>query len=622
MAEQGNNKICSSKTEINCSKEKEINNKTNDNSEDTISIKIRIAAYFDGTGNNKFNTDLRRLYEEDNSINQGIKTLELDVDTAQRAFDAKRKEIDQHIENKSLVLDDAHKFSDIGKKLKKQVEQLESEKKNNYEISNKIKSGEGKVDYVDEQKTKKLFNAKKEDWKNDDFGHSFYNAYSNVAYLHRDNSAVEGYCNFGDLKDKDKEQVQIFEKFYIEGIGTSFGEDDDIPGGAIGSGPRGVNSRAKDGKNEVIKIVRAIIEKVHKNHEKRVTISELKIDIFGFSRGAAAARHFANLLLKDNTDWILFPIFFKSRPPILEIFSSKKSEKFDGVISAINFGFAGLFDTVSSVALMAVLGERDNFWWLNLKMPKPPFIGFLHLCALDEFRKNFPLTLAKTWGVGEYLIPGAHADIGGSYEDIEAEDKPISSVITWKVDLKSPPTKSDYEDNPGKKEAENHLKWLKDEGWIPNEYDENCCAHIKADFSIESIHNKDYTTFIGVYRYQVFLKRKLVKKGYSHISLKIMRDAAGKTALKFDEKSDTKIPDELADIAGDIEEKYPSNKIKFSSENSSLLREHTYDMTKLKKVKPDYFHFSSMNYTAFGIEAFKSKLDSSKQLVRMVHIDE
>ncbi|SQC93683.1 Uncharacterized conserved protein (DUF2235) [Cedecea neteri] len=66
------------------------------------------------------------------------------------------------------------------------------------------------------------------------------------------------------------------------------------------------------------------------------TIKELKFDIFGFSRGAAAARHFANR------------VFSQERAVIAAIKSGLDGVEFSGTPGG-KTRFLGIFDTVAAI---------------------------------------------------------------------------------------------------------------------------------------------------------------------------------------------------------------------------------------------------------------------------------
>lgn len=86
------------------------------------------------------------------------------------------------------------------------------------------------------------------------------------------------------------------------------------------------------------------------------------VDVFGFSRGAAAARHFINKLLALNT----------GRP--------------------LRVGFVGLFDTVAAIGSAAdgLDTSDDNNLGVSL-YPPPDADQVVQLTAHHEYRVNFAL---------------------------------------------------------------------------------------------------------------------------------------------------------------------------------------------------------------------------------------
>lgn len=125
----------------------------------------------------------------------------------------------------------------------------------------------------------------------------------------------------------------------------------------------------------------------------------LPIDIVGFSRGAALARHFGNRVVghvKEGRFWMHHPLH--------------------GVVSScVDLRFVGLFDTV---AQFNVLGAGNAAF--NLEVAAS-WKWVAHAVALHEHRWLFPLTSAKgPSNVVERAFVGAHADIGGGYLTAEA----------------------------------------------------------------------------------------------------------------------------------------------------------------------------------------------------------
>lgn len=118
------------------------------------------------------------------------------------------------------------------------------------------------------------------------------------------------------------------------------------------------------------------------------------IDILGFSRGAALARHFGNLI-QQHVDQGLFQF----------------NDSFYGSVSAcVDLRFMGLFDTV---AQFGVGGSQNHQYDLNIAQA---WDWVAHAVALHEHRWLFPLLSAADTdsdNVVEAPFIGAHSDIGG-----------------------------------------------------------------------------------------------------------------------------------------------------------------------------------------------------------------
>lgn len=120
----------------------------------------------------------------------------------------------------------------------------------------------------------------------------------------------------------------------------------------------------------------------------------LPIDIIGYSRGAALARHFGNLI-NQYVDNGLFSYTSNSRGRIT---------------ACVDLRFMGLFDTV---AQFGVAGSQNANYDLTIASA---WEWVAHAVALHERRWLFPLTTAGDTGgynIIEAPFIGAHADIGG-----------------------------------------------------------------------------------------------------------------------------------------------------------------------------------------------------------------
>ncbi|WP_164998534.1 T6SS phospholipase effector Tle1-like catalytic domain-containing protein [Chryseobacterium sp. 3008163] len=178
----------------------------------------------------------------------------------------------------------------------------------------------------------------------------------------------------------------------------------------------------------------------------------LTFDVFGFSRGAAAARNFVHEIGKSK---------YKAKTTTVShegmTFTSHSDSDGNGVegeelpkwghlglklqeagikIDVLKVRFLGIYDTVSSYS--------KNF------SPKPNFhndvdelglndIGraqtVIHFVAENEHRENFDLTNVHV-GI-ERIFPGVHCDVGGAYEDGTESWEEIETSWTTATKLKT-----------------------------------------------------------------------------------------------------------------------------------------------------------------------------------------
>lgn len=140
-------------------------------------------------------------------------------------------------------------------------------------------------------------------------------------------------------------------------------------------------------------------------------VIKIYYSIFGFSRGAAEARVFAN--------WFLWLCQFDAR-------LSNRDGVTLGTIP-VTFDFMGLFDTVASVGLASsapVPGAHGHYGWADtehsLRLPEVPPSNCLHLVSGHELRRSFPLDSIMyknncPANCTEVVMPGVHSDVGGGY---------------------------------------------------------------------------------------------------------------------------------------------------------------------------------------------------------------
>ncbi|NUT78865.1 DUF2235 domain-containing protein, partial [Pseudomonas sp. C1C7] len=222
---------------------------------------------------------------------------------------------------------------------------------------------------------------------------SYGNAPSNVVYLWElyPDHATESVPPAADIG---------YVPVYLEGIGTRSNGEDSLFGMATGLGETGVVARVEQ--------AQAAIEKQWDRFQQtnpNTYIRQVEFDIFGFSRGAAAARHCANELLKPGRG------LFKE---LLQAGRFTLVTTFDPAVD-VSLNFIGLFDTVAAIGGIDMNNVADDHNpGVNLYLPPGCARRVIQLQARDECRHNFSLN-----GVHHHYrqicLPGVHSDIGGGY---------------------------------------------------------------------------------------------------------------------------------------------------------------------------------------------------------------
>lgn len=197
--------------------------------------------------------------------------------------------------------------------------------------------------------------------------------------------------------------ILALRKVYVDGIGTVSGKKDSLMGAGMGRGDTGVVGRVEQAFQSIEQHIKNTLLE-----NPGGEITSLTFDTFGFSRGAAAARHFANEVALGKKGLL---------KQALEANEEGFGKTFlDFYKSDINMGFIGLFDTVASIAGWSNFGRVQSATapGLHLYLPRSLFSNVVHLVARDERRANFPLSRVKPDHL-EISLPGVHSDIGGGY---------------------------------------------------------------------------------------------------------------------------------------------------------------------------------------------------------------
>jgi uncharacterized Zn-binding protein involved in type VI secretion len=229
--------------------------------------------------------------------------------------------------------------------------------------------------------------------------------------------------NVTKLHDLYRERANT-RRIYVRGPGTidgkhtpdGFQAPEDLMGMGLGIGPEGGHDR---------------IEFAITRMRDEINVGdydEVVFDVFGFSRGAALARHFVNLV-NEQPETVLLPQFddVSLFPPMVRY---KPVSAFPAGLK-VRVNFVGLFDTVGSFYMP---GNDVNLDF-NLNLSPGSAKRVVHLTAYHEIRKNFPLSsIMDANGNGpshftEIAVPGAHSDVGGGYENPDKGFDNIEKIV-------------------------------------------------------------------------------------------------------------------------------------------------------------------------------------------------
>ncbi len=365
---------------------------------------------------------------------------------------------------------------------------------------------------------------------------SYTGALSNVAKLH------ECYdVNVTKTTHKDADLFECFrDKIYITGAGTHSDNkdgdheaDDLFLGQALAIGDAGVRAKV----NNACKQLHEKISTLGTNY-----IDTLVLDVFGFSRGAAEARHFVSKLCEDlectferklrdkkNKTYIEYELTKGGANLYPHILKEEASNKDNIIIDKIVFRFIGVFDTVPHEGLFQGGDAKD----LGLKLNNQKVSRVIHLTARDEFRYNFDLVSifaeysksAKCEKEDDNFLEkeffGAHSDVGGGYRDDVAEEVQLPTQI------RRLHTVFDDENKYDEKIITKIKKWNKKHFWIKDLSDSNI-VNIKRHKDIGKTDGFYITKRVyeereeKTVRYEIYMYRAKVDAEYAQVPLEYM----------------------------------------------------------------------------------------------------
>ncbi|NML69287.1 DUF2235 domain-containing protein [Chryseobacterium sp. RP-3-3] len=320
---------------------------------------------------------------------------------------------------------------------------------------------------------------------------------------------------------------------YVEGIATIDKADDEGGGFKYGRGKTGVVGKVRNGCKTLAENVKDRKDKSKDDIDEII----LTVDIFGFSRGAAAARNFAyNLQMGTYTPKAYYPpVQGASKIDVdhetSEFMSIEKSWVKDGVLPkfghlgtallkaglarelvnsmTVNVRFIGVYDTVASYDPTCLLlpSFKKKVGDLHLHELGSPRKA-VHFTAADEHRENFSLTrflpVDLKSGI-ERNFPGVHSDVGGSYNHDVMSSAELSQ--------------NGYQPDPVEGVTEKEYVWLE------KAYFSRSLDAFKDELIEQGWFKKDQLAIEAHWKYTLTGTRYLYR-GYSFIPLHFMCDYA------------------------------------------------------------------------------------------------
>lgn len=413
---------------------------------------------------------------------------------------------------------------------------------------------------------------------------------------------------------------------YVEGVGTNdLDSDDTIPIG-IAQSAGFWHSGLKDKVNRGCEKAALEVKKASKGKP----IDLLTINIYGFSRGAATARHFLHITNESYTANILsngsFYLPGKNKPlthPKNEDNTKAPYPKqlvinhgyfgqcliANGMyeVKKIAFNFVGLYDTVSSHGIY----HGNDVTELGLDAIKKAKMVF-QLSAADEYRENFDLTDIHSAGIHglELTLPGVHSDIGGSYLQNGKERSAVYGEIYTETYTEN------RETVPHTKKAAAFKKILVEEGWYAPD-----------ELIFEFKYEESKTYLVGT---------RTLQNTYDKVPLNKMIMVSKQFDVKYDEaleKQKTNISDPF--IASIFEQLTTYSKAVMTHRNASIkekkdIQQYITESAKisyidyikpedLKRLRHEYLHWS-VKADKFGLgPRFKEVLPIEKRKREIHH---
>ncbi|WP_342631724.1 DUF2235 domain-containing protein [Marinobacter alkaliphilus] len=398
-------------------------------------------------------------------------------------------------------------------------------------------------------------------------GDSYANAASNVAKL-------------WDLyieEEKEEEGTSTYRrKIYAPGAGTKTGDDDVLYSAATGMGEAGIVPQVTYAFSQLAQQA--------KDTFQDKPINRLTLDLFGFSRGAAAARHAAHEINQGESG-LLAEILAQNHIPWPE---------------TVEIRFVGLFDSVAAIVNPAagdLSAHNNRNYPVKLYLNSDKVRHAVHLTAAHEHRRNFALNSLRSRdgslpaNFREISLPGVHSDIGGGYGDSQREDVLLSPRLQVPRDRLRWPDKTLQWDNlEAKRQQVEAAGWIGPDN-LPVRQSEQLQAWPK-DLGPEGPARLEIVTRRQEHpapdgRVELVLRMlRQVRGEYSQVALRLMHRLATDSGAPLQDidtrRTDNTLPDELTPILQQILEQ-----VEQGSDAPSLTTEHEHLLLQR------YIHYSA-----------------------------
>ncbi|EKI0252045.1 type VI secretion system tube protein Hcp [Enterobacter asburiae] len=325
------------------------------------------------------------------------------------------------------------------------------------------------------------------------------------------------------------ESSYIQNTIYVEGIGTRAGEPDNPIGLGLGTAETGIIAKTDD----AVAQLEVGIKKALSRLNGKFVVDTLLFDIFGFSRGAAAARHFANRVQAED------------RAIINAISAGIGKISYRGA-PAGKTRFLGIMDTVAAVGTLTNGLNPHSADTGNVDIRLRPGMAekVFHITAQHECRYNFALnSIAPAWP--ELILPGAHSDIGGGYLPQLREDLFLTRPLVETLPHNQPGTQSHaYQQTMAQLHALEHspaiMPVIRTNAITPDVWED--------DFAPPGRYSQPQKRAFAA----LTLRHRTVLFDWSKVVLRIMVDAAVEAGALFadlDENQRHALPDELKSLS-------------------------------------------------------------------------